>query len=148
MQIIDFEKEFVERTKIIIESELRGDFYYEVTLLINCLLGLVSLPTEMTARKEIEFMEAYIKKLEELGVKVDNIEKNEDKRRKQIFRTIKNAVSHFNMEVLNKYGDIDRVVFRDREYKDQPYHTELIFDVSQLKEIALFVADKHLERFK
>lgn len=48
MEIKYFDKEFVERTKCIVQTQCNGKFTYDVTLLLNCLLGLVSLPTERT----------------------------------------------------------------------------------------------------
>ena len=48
MEMINFDKEFVERTKVIVLNQCNDDFKYNVTLLLNCMLGLVSLPTERT----------------------------------------------------------------------------------------------------
>lgn len=55
MEIKYFDKEFVERTKCIVQTQCNGKFTYDVTLLLNCLLGLVSLPTERTGSNNTLF---------------------------------------------------------------------------------------------
>ena len=143
MEIINFEKEFVKRTKSIIEDKLADDFLYHVTLLLNCLVGLISLPTEMTEDEDKEFKEICVNKLKNMNVIIAF--KNNDK----LFRAIRNSISHMNIELKNKDSYINTIVFKDREchreYKE-PIHTKLEFTVPQLKEFALFIADKHLER--
>ena len=67
---------------------------------------------------------------------------NDDK----TFRTVKNALSHMNIQTQNSDGVVETIIIRDRKDKKTPFHTELRFTVMQLKEFALFVADKHLDR--
>ena len=63
------------------------------------------------------------------------------------FRTVKNALSHMNVAPQNKDVVINSIVIKDRRDSRSPVHTELQFTVPQLREFALFVADKHLERY-
>ena len=145
MMMKNFEKDFVERTKSIIENQrVQQDEKYEVTLLLNCLLGLISVAVENTDlmdSNETPFMKTCVEKLDEMGV----LTKTTDE--KKTFRAIKNALSHVHIELGNYEGKINKVTFgdkRDRNAKD--YHTILEFTVKQLREYALFIADLHLER--
>ena len=52
-----------------------------------------------------------------------------------------------NIAPQNKDGVIDSIIIKDRQDRRSTVHTELRFTVSQLREFALFVADKHLERY-
>ena len=140
MEIKYFDKEFVERTKFIVQTQCNGKFTYDVTLLLNCLLGLVSLPTERTGSNNTLFKNECVNKLKSMGVIINSID--DDK----TFRAVRNAVSHMNIAPKNKDGVVDSIIIRDRCTRNSPVHTELHFTVSQLKEFALFVADKHLER--
>ena len=140
MEIKYFDKEFVERTKEIVQTQCKEDFKHDVTLLLNCLLGLVSLPTERTNGYGVSFKQECVNKLINLGVIM--ISTDDDK----TFRTLKNALSHMNVSPQNANGAGDSIRVWDRRNSKSPIHTELCFTVPQLKEFALFVADKHLER--
>ena len=141
MEIKHFDKEFVERTKIIVQTQCKDDFEYDVTLLLNCMLGLVSLPTERTKPGQNSFKQECVNKLKNMGVIISSTD--DDK----TFRTAKNALSHMNIAPQNKDGVIDFIIIKDRRDRNSQFHTELHFTVPQLKEFALFVADKHLERY-
>lgn len=140
MEIKYFDKDFVERTKIIVQTQCKDDFEYDVTLLLNCMLGLVSLPTERTWPNQSSFKQECVNKLKNMGVIVNGTD--DDK----TFRAVKNALSHMNIAPQNKDGVVDSIIIKDRLNRNSPVHTELRFTVPQLKEFALFVADKHLER--
>ncbi len=142
MEIKEFDKEFVERTKIIIQTQCNDKYPYDVTLLLNCLMGLVSLPTERTKINDITFKTLCVNKLKSMGVIMKSTDDN------KTFRTVKNAVSHCGVEVINQNGEIDTIVLRDKKGQEGEIHTELHFKVEQLKDFALFVADMHLERIK
>lgn len=62
MEIKYFDKEFVERTKEIVQTQCKETFEYDVTLLLNCLLGLVSLPTERTLNCGSSFKQDCVNK--------------------------------------------------------------------------------------
>ena len=141
MEIKKFDKEFVERTKRIIEATPQ-DYNYEVTLLLNCLNGLISLPTERTKNRNPSFKESCVKKLKQMGV--ISRETNDDK----TFRALKNAVSHMYIEPVNQDQKICGVIFKDKLKGAEEFHTELSFSVAELREYALFVANQHLQRYK
>lgn len=144
MEIVEFDTEFVERTRWIIENV---PCKYEITLLLNCMLALVALPTERTKGKKFkfatneEFKMHCVDKLKTMQVIIKST--SDDK----TFRTVKNALSHMYIEPVNQDQRITYVKLRDKNPGERYYHTELVFSVNQLKEFALYVADLHLERF-
>lgn len=150
MEIVNFDREFVERTKWIVNNL---SCQYEITLLLNCMLALVALPTERTKGKQgrtvddVEFQKSCVNKLKEMGLVGRNKTPNETPDDK-IFRTVKNALSHMYIEPDNKNQVITHVKICDKIPKEDRYHTELNFSVEQLKEFALYVADLHLARFE
>ena len=141
MEITNFDKQFVERTSMIVQNQCTDGFEYNVTLLLNCLVGLVSLPTERTKPGNTPFRILCVEKLKSMGVVIAST--NDEK----TFRTIKNALSHMYIEPQNKEGLISSVIIKDRKTRKAQAHTELRFTISQLKEFALFVANQHLKRF-
>lgn len=141
MQIDNFEKEFVERTKEIIDNiSCIHDFKYEVTLMINCLAGLVMLPTERMQNKD-EYINCCVDKLKEL----DCIKTDQTNEKNKIFRTLKNSISHMNIEIVNDGGFISKIIFSDRDNRHNPFHTVLEFSIEKLKKYALFMADEYLK---
>lgn len=148
MEIKALDKEFVQRTKAVIEELYETGCTYEVTLLINCMLALVALPIERSSNssRNKDFRSAIKEKLRELKV----VEKSNDDTK--LFRSIKNALSHMHIEIKNSNGKINEVWFWDVDFdKKRPHtikqaHTVLRFSISQLKEFAIFVANKHLDR--
>lgn len=139
MQMKEFDRDFVERTKWIIQN-VKCPF--EVTLLLNCMLGLVNLPTERAknAENSEDFQDACAQKLEEMNV----IKKKADRGR--LFRSPRNAVSHLHICPTSIGDSIEKIMLSDILEKNAQPHTQLEFTVDQLREFALFVADKHLER--
>lgn len=142
MEMLNFKKDFVQRTKEIVNENCNANNDYEVSLLINCLCGLVSLPTEDTDNSEEEFISEVVEKLKEMSVvKIQT----EDKK---TFRALKNALSHMHILVGNEMGKIVKVGFKDKLPGSDKFHTEFEFSVENLKDFALYVADMHLKRYE
>ncbi|MEF2768361.1 MAG: HEPN family nuclease [Acutalibacteraceae bacterium] len=142
MEMPRFRRDFVVRTKEILENAGNEDFEYDVTLLINCLQGLICLPIENN-KNEKAFSEICVDKLRKLDV----IEKEctDDK----LYKSVRNAVAHMHIDPHNENGYINKIVLQDKNPdKGREYHTILSFTVPQLKEFALFVADEYLKRLR
>ena len=140
MEIVNFDKEFVERTKEIIEQS--QCFEHKITLLLNCMLALVNLPTERTGKNDESFKSDIIQKIKSMQVIDPEVSTTDDK----LFKGVRNALSHMHINIENKNGIIDEIILCDKYPKATTYHTKLKFNTQQLKEFAIFVADKHLER--
>lgn len=144
-EIVNFNKEFVERTKDVLERNY-GNEEYEVTLLLNCLLGLVSFPIELLkdkSNKEAkEFQTDCVRKLEEL------IDKNEDYKNPNkyfTFRNIRNSIAHIGIEPLPYKNKIGKIIFIS---KDKLTITlKFCISVDNLYVFAKYVAEEYLKRF-
>lgn len=125
MEIKDFDRQFVERTKYIIEHPTYVEREYEITLLTNCLLALIVLPTERTSNKSKDAMFKSDVANEIKRMNVIQTSANDDR----LFRTIKNAISHMHIEMKNKNGIISEILFCDKLSTAKEYHMELSINV-------------------
>ena len=144
-EILNFKKEFVERTMDIIDNCSHATDY-EVTLLLNCLLGLVTLPIENEKNNDTNesqiFKDICVNKLDELSSSF----KVKDGEEKNIFRNIRNAIAHLNIKIENSpyKNKIDSVTLIN--YKDKTITLEFTIKVDKLKEFAKFVANEYINR--
>ena len=143
------EYDFVFRTKRIIEQygelELSKEDKFEVTLLINCLVGLLILPQQhwfgnlpkgLISEKEWGISEHHILL----------IKNGESKSVDEIVRHIRNSVSHYRFKVFdNGHKDISRIKFEDLEYKDGPKTFESTIPISNLRKFILKFSQWFLE---
>lgn len=148
MEYSNFKKDFVSRTINILEDTSKKT-QYEVTLLLNCLLGLMVFPIESTkSNKNCELKVNCVKKLIKMEViKKPKLVTNLDYYK--IFKSMRNAVSHGHIETSGTNDYIEGIKFSDFDCNnlDEP-HTCLEFNVEQLKEYALYVATQYLELLK
>jgi len=114
------EIDFITRTKKIIEQyhnfQFEGEEKFEVTLLLNCLVGLLilpqqhwfdSLPMEIVSKKDWGIREDYILSIKE----------SETKNVKDIARHLRNSISHYNFKVFDdSTNKINSIIFED--FKD------------------------------
>ena len=139
-----FDKEFIERTLEILEN-LSSKTEYEVTLLLNCLLALVTLPIEREKESDlVEFQRICNRKLKEL--KNPELYIGKKLSRKYFFRNIRNSIAHLYIDpkpnTNGKY--IDGVILRN--YTDSGNCNFLIsISVENLKKFAVFVAEEYLK---
>lgn len=143
----DFEVEFVKRTIDLIDL-LSDSTNMEVTLLINCLYGLIVIPTEKrySAEKFRKYQKFCIAQINQYAksIKLHNIN-NSNNTDKQLVKCMKNALSHLHIEIASDLGQIAMVKFRDKGKTDLEYHTELEFTVENLKNYALEIANAYLQ---
>lgn len=128
------QKDFVERTLHILEN-YEGP--YGVTLLINCLLGLIVLPREkdfnhITEREGIRF--------HDLGLKQGEIRSwgsiaEGERTAARFLRCMRNAVAHIKIESISREGEIESLRFTDSS------GFEAVFEVERLKDMAYRLSD-------
>ncbi len=152
----NFDKDFVSRTLEILDRHY-GNEEYEVTLLLNCLLALVSLPIERNKIKKgiqddciiEQFRVQCINRLKQLINDKDYINTEE----KFFFNNIRNAIAHLHIEVEkgNYNNTIENVILRnaknEEKYKRREYNFQINISVKNLREFAKFVAQEYLEKF-
>lgn len=111
------EFDFIKRTKSIIEQydnfQIPEKDKFEVTLLLNCLVGLFILPqqhwfdnvpTELISKKEWGIDKSHISFIKE----------TETKNVKDIARHIRNSISHYRFKVFgNSNEKINKIKFED-----------------------------------
>lgn len=113
--------DFAKRTLRIIEqydqAKQPGPENFEVTLLVNCLVGLLILPHE---RRMNQIPDLAIDKLDKWGIDpafIGNwgvMKQGERKTLKQLVRRLRNSVAHFQIEAEGTDQDIERLKFSDR----------------------------------
>ncbi len=157
MEYKDFNIDFVERTKEILEK-LSNKTDFEVTLLINCLFGLIVIPTEsqdlLNDKQKNEYKKYFIEQLNR-HISPGQNKVNDD----QSVRFMRNALSHLHFQVGSDGGNISMVKFIDIDFYKKnnkkkknrvPYNkpnadTEIELTVDALREFAHEMATKFLE---
>ncbi len=156
-EIRNFNKEFVERTIDILEKCSKNT-EYEVTLLLNCLLALVTLPIERNKvskdkvdTKTLQFRADCINELDRLKNQYqDEIFNKEDK---YTFNHIRNSIAHLHIEVENSCykGIIENIILRDaltdKKFKRKEYNFDISISVNKLREFSLYTANEYLKCF-
>lgn len=142
MMMEEFERDFVIRTKYTIEKEAKYNTY-EITVLLNSLLGLLSFPIE-NRTKNTKFRKAclnYLTKNLKVTFKSHNdFTPNESKK----FRAIRNAIAHGHIELFGE-SKIEKIkLWNTISSTNHKMGISYEFTTNTLKKFALFVADKYL----
>ncbi len=153
----DFDLEFIDRTKKIIEN-YEGD--YNVTLLLNCLLGLIVLPSEFYKRKSMKFFEDDINNYPVLRNLIVGLYFQPTKRRKKGFvdddktlknfiKKIRNGISHQQIWSEGTKDKWTRVIIRDfNVYNNDNLELEVKWTIKQLRTFALFIANSYSDEIR
>jgi hypothetical protein len=168
MSTTNYPKDFVKRTKNLIESHyeyIKTNSKLEVTFLINCLLGLIVVVAENNKEINISQILNNIPKIGFLDKEASNTSTQELINRNEITITIKhkeclakkggqwfltklrNAIAHQNIEPINEEGKWTGVKMWNKTnggIKD--FEIELTND--ELKELALNIAERYLDKMK
>ncbi|GAA1368384.1 HEPN family nuclease [Peribacillus frigoritolerans] len=155
--ISDFEREFTDRTLSILDELGTGIEKYEVTLLINLCIGLITLPNEYSKRNNSTFSKFLMDKYNgirvqdvlstiEAGKGVIKIETTIYKNILNVpyvdyLRKLRNAISHGRVEFSGEENIISSITLSD---KDNSYIT---LEVEELKMISRNIANVHLNFF-
>lgn len=149
----EFEVEFVRRTKNLLK-EYRGP--NDMSIIINCSLGLVVLPYEIIKHTPSSFWDTEISNIPSLPAfhlsVFEPIEKIKHsvityypKTLKVLLRKIRNGLVHQYIEPVNRKGDFVGVIVRNYFDKSKTHQDlEIYFSQQELKEFALFIADEYL----
>ena len=117
----DIDIDFAKRTLRIIEqydkAKQPGPENFEVTLLVNCLVGLLILPHE---RRIDVIPDVEIEGLLEWSIDPSFIKswggKDQRKTLRQLVRRLRNSVAHFHIEAEGTEQDIERLKFSDHGF--------------------------------
>jgi hypothetical protein len=128
------EKEFVERTLHILQN-YEGP--YGVTLLINCLLGMIVLPKEkdfnhISGSDGIHFSD--------LGIEDGDIRSwgkiEEEGRTAACFiKSMRNSIAHIRIESISNEGEIESLLFSDKT------GFEAVLSIEKIKQMAMKLSE-------
>ena len=128
------EKDFVENTLHILQNY---DGRYGVTLLVNCLLGLIVLPKErdynhISGKEGIHFYDLGI---EDSDIRSwGNIEEGQ-RTAARFLRCMRNSIAHIHIESISSEGEIESLLFSDKS------GFEAVLRIEKIKDIAKKLAD-------
>ncbi len=144
MSNFDLGDEFIARTqKNLIAIECLKDIsckVYEVTQLLNSMLGLLIFPKE-------RFFEKIQNKRWDMMVKEEWPLPSEDYSHvsdlKQLITNMRNAVAHCNIELIPEHGEIISIEFRDYPWGDnhKEPHWKGVYDVASLRKFVDMLLD-------
>lgn len=152
-----FDIQFIERTKKII-NDYKGT--YNITLLLNCLLGLIVLPSEFYRRKLRTFFNTNIYDIPEIEELIVGITFNPTRREnhqwvndeqnfRNLIKKVRNGVSHQEIQCIDDNGRWDSVIIRDfNAYNNSNLELEVSWTPKQLKTFAVFVADSYISEIQ
>lgn len=140
------EFDFVERTKEIFES-YKNDTKYDITLLINCCVGLLIVPQQYWYKK----LPKEIINENKWGISTKHIKfitKGEYKNVKNVARHLRNSISHYRFSAFAITGDkIDKIKFIDKN-KDHKKTFEAEIPVKSLEKFILTFSQVLLEEMR
>ena len=117
----DINVDFAKRTLKIIEqydqAKQPGSENFEVTLLVNCLVGLLILPHErrINVIPDVGIDELEIWNIDPSFITAwGTMKKGERKTLRQLVRRLRNSVAHFQIQAEGSDQDIERLKFSDR----------------------------------
>ncbi|HLA37590.1 MAG: hypothetical protein A3J72_06260 [Nitrospirae bacterium RIFCSPHIGHO2_02_FULL_40_19] len=132
-------KDFVSRTKenlkLIRQAEKDGKKAYEVTQLINSLLGLLVLPQQALYDK---IPKTPLSELAKSGWPIPRVRGNypQAKDLRELTRYLRNGVAHFNLKfTASKNHHIDGLIIWDRKNKKSPKKWEAELKIKELEAI-------------
>lgn len=150
----NFQVDFVRRTQKIL-SDLQKHTEHEVTLLLNCLYGLMIYPLEFMSTNKPQSLhnfQAIIQK--ELK---DYVERSEPpigkKNPKPYSSCLRNAIAHGDFIIekdAKESNEIEQIIFEDRtpgkdsEGNSHPPHCIIHIPITDLRNFAQIVANEYL----
>ncbi len=131
----NIEKEFVQHTLQIMQDY---DGPFGVTLLVNCLLGLIVLPKE---RNFTYIVERDNLQFQDLGIEDGDIRSwgkfgEEQQTVARFLQCMRNSIAHIHIESTSEAGEIDSLLFIDKS------GFEASLSIEKIKEMVTKLAEK------
>lgn len=147
----NFDVQFIERTKSILQDYDRITYLnnhvpekYEVTLFLNCLIGLVVIPSEWYGRRDYESSLLSEQIDNSWGIQNTYIQRTDTYSIIGIVKHIRNAIAHGRIEPFSEnMRDITHVEIEDRD-RGENLNFEAKIPVDALKIFAIKFADEML----
>ncbi|HBG59221.1 MAG TPA: HEPN family nuclease [Anaerolineaceae bacterium] len=138
MSNFDLEDEFIARTQKNLKAieclKQKGGEVYEVTQLLNSMLGLLIFPKEKLYKKiQPKNWDMMVKE----GWPLPSGDNAHVSNLKQLVRNMRNAVAHFNIELVNDGNEITGIRFgsfsKPDSHREGPHWTGM-YDIASLRE--------------
>lgn len=145
MESFNFKIDFIERTLSLIKDQnITLKTNYDVTLLINCMIGIIYVDDffEQKTYKEKSAKQKYLRYLNEYFICP---EKSLIGNRYQQIKGIRNAVAHHRIESINEDGLIKSLKFTDIKKNATSPHFMRIITVENLKKFVIKTGELVLE---
>ena len=149
---INYDVDFVERTKHVL-AEYDGE--YRLTVLLNCLIGLIILPNERSQRNIPELWNINIEDIplcSDLKINIFNPIKGRNRNTGEItyypktlkifLKKMRNGIVHQHIEAINEKSFF--VGVKISNLYDSDCDLEVEFRREELTKFALFIADQYL----
>ncbi len=157
-----YDTEFIKRTQTLINGYHEK---YTITLLLNCLLGLIILPNEFKGRKgrKFTFLNQDIQSIKEIQgiISKNNFLFNPTKKKKgdgyvsdkkslkNFLKKIRNGIAHQQIEPINENGEWKGVRIKDiNDFNNKNLELEIEFTIKELRDFAFFISTKYIEEFE
>jgi hypothetical protein len=127
--------DFVVRTKTILDSynnlTCENHEKFEVTLFVNCLIGLIIIPKSKLWDKSILIEDS----IETWGIKNSQITTIKDgKTVSNVLYHLRNSIAHYRFKLINEDGEIKKILFCDKnDSKATKCHFEATIPIDDLK---------------
>ena len=143
----NFDKDFVQRTAELISGNIQEKaIEYDVTLQLNCLLAMITLPLERKRDENNSVDQNFKKDCVDYLKNNANIVVGATKQDTYIMMDIRDAIAHLNIQVQpDSYGNIESVILKN-EYNGQN-RFECRMTVKTLRGFAQHVSQQYLKYY-
>lgn len=143
----NFDKEFVERTKALLSGNIQEKaLEYDVTLQLNCLLAMITLPLERKRMENSSIDASFKKSCADYLKNHATITQGADKADNYLMMDIRDSIAHLRIEVdPNSYGEIESVILTNNYNPKYPFKCSI--KVENLKGFALHVTTEYLKYY-
>ena len=143
----NFDKDFVTRTKELLSGNIQEkSVEYDVTLQLNCLLSMVTLPLERKRNEKNSVDTLFKKSCIDFLKKNATIELGAQKSDDYLMMDIRDAIAHLRIQVEpDSFGNIQNIVLENKY--NQKYEFRCRMSVQTLKDFALHVTNEYLRLY-
>lgn len=143
----EFDKDFVMRTRELLLGDIqRKSVEYDVTLQLNCLLSMVTLPLERKRNENDTVDVAFKKSCIDFLRQNATIELGAQKSDDYLMMDVRDAIAHLHIQVEpDPRGEIQNVVLEN--IYNHKYEFRCRMSVQTLKDFALHVTNEYLRLY-
>lgn len=143
----NFDKDFVQRTSELISGNIQEKAVeYDVTLQLNCLLAMITLPLERKRNESNPVDQSFKKVCVDYLRNNANIIKGSFKQDTHIMMDIRDSIAHLNIQVEpDPYGNIEYVILKNDYSAKNSFECRIT--VKTLKEFAQLVSEEYLKHY-